>query len=210
MLENKESLEKHLKRCEKSQELLIDTKVIVGAGQKRCRLVAIRATPQVTAQRHRERRKKAKENGKPVCAKGLVRDGWHLMLTNLKSTEAAVKELAEVYRARWAVEIQFRAWKQSLNLSKALNRKTNTHHIEAIVLTAMIAHQLGMRIATLLEKQIGRARLSFEKLYDVLAGYILKTKSFREMVKFEPDSRHISRDKRTRESPIESGITALT
>ena len=210
MLENKESLEKHLKRCEKSQELLIDTKVIVGAGQKRCRLVAIRATPQVTAQRRRERRKKAKENGKPVCAKGLVRDGWHLMLTNLKSTEAAVKELAEVYRARWAVEIQFRAWKQSLNLSKALNRKTNTHHIEAIVLTAMIAHQLGMRIATLLEKQIGRARLSLEKLYDVLAGYILKTKSFREMVKFEPDSRHISRDKRTRKSPIESGITALT
>ena len=106
------------------------------------------------------------------------------MLTNLKSAEAAVKELAEVYRARWAVEIQFRAWKQSLNLSKSLNLKTNTHHIEAIVLTAMIAHQLGMRIATLLEKQIGRARLSFEKFYDVLAGYILKTKSFREMVKF--------------------------
>ena len=91
----------------------------------------------MTAQRRRERRKKAKENGKPVCAKGLVRDGWHLMLTNLKSTEAAVKELAEVYRARWAVarwavEIQFRAWKQSLNLSKALNRKTNTHHIESL------------------------------------------------------------------------------
>lgn len=210
MLEKEESLEKHLKRCEKSQEILRDIEVVVGAEQKRCRLVALRATQQVTEQRRRERRKRAKENGKPVCAKGLVRDGWHLMLTNLERAEATVKELAEVYRARWAVEIQFRAWKQSLNLSKALNRKTNPHHMEAIVLTAMIAHQLGMRIASLLEKQIGRARLSFEKLYDVLAGYIVKAKSFREMVKFEPDPRHISRDKRTRKSPIESGITALT
>lgn len=70
-----------------------------------------------------------------------------------------------------------------MNLSKARNRKTNSHHTEAIVLSAKIAHQLGMKIASFLEKQIGRARLNFEKLDEVLAGYILKAKSFRELLK---------------------------
>lgn len=69
------------------------------------------------------------------------------MLTNLKPEDAGVDQLVEVYRARWAVEIQFRAWKQSLNLTKALNRKSNQHHMEAIVLAGMMAHQLGIRMA---------------------------------------------------------------
>ena len=44
------------------------------------------------------------------------------MLTNLGGEQADVSQLSAIYRARWAVEIQFRAWKQALNLSKALNR----------------------------------------------------------------------------------------
>jgi len=31
------------------------------------------------------------------------------MLTNLRTEQAGVRQLAAVYRARWAVEIQFRA-----------------------------------------------------------------------------------------------------
>jgi IS4 transposase len=45
-----------------------------------------------------------------------------------------VSQLSAIYRARWAVEIQFRAWKQVLNLDKALNRKSNEHHLQALVL----------------------------------------------------------------------------
>ena len=66
------------------------------------------------------------------------------------------------------MEIQFRAWKQSLNLDKALNRKSNEHHMQALVIAGMIAHQLGMKIAGVLICQIGRARLSYERLYDIL------------------------------------------
>ena len=69
------------------------------------------------------------------------------MLTNLGGEQADVSQLSAIYRARWAVEIQFRAWKQVLNLDKALNRKSNEHHLQALVLAGMIAHQLGMRMA---------------------------------------------------------------
>ena len=207
VLEDEMALEKMLK---KSKESTLALTVYAGEQRKKCRLVAVRAAPEVAEKRRRERRQKAKKNGKQACPKGLARDGWHLMLTNLNQEEATVGQLAEVYRARWAVEIQFRAWKQALNLTKALKRKSNEHHIQALVLAAMITHQLGMKMATIMMKQVGRSRLSFEKLYDNLAQELLKLQSLTDFIDFAPDPRHITRDKRKGALPIESGITALT
>lgn len=82
------------------------------------------------------------------------------MLTNLSPEQAGVSQLAVVYRARWAVEIQFRAWKQALNIGKALKRQSNEHHMQALVLTAMIAHQLGMNVAMRIGAIVSRAMLS--------------------------------------------------
>lgn len=207
LLEDESALEKKLR---KSKDNTLDLHVFAGKQKKKCRLVAVRAAPEIAEKKRRERRQKAKRNGKQVCLKGLARDGWHLMLTNLTKEQAAVTQLAEVYRARWAVEIQFRAWKQALNLTSALNRQSNEHHIQALVLAAMIAHQLGMKIAALIVKQVGRSRLSFEKLYDNLAQEILHMRSLLDLCDFAPDHRHITRDKRSRQTPIESGLKALT
>ena len=200
-------LETYLKR---HQGDIIDLNVIVGAQGKKCRLVAIRAASEVTRARRAKRRKQAAACGKNPCPKGLIRDAWHIMLTNLEKPHMSVSQLAEIYRARWAVEIQFRAWKQALNLGKALNRKSNEHHIQALVLAGMIAHQLGMKIAQRIGSIVGRARLSYEKLYDLLAVHLIKAGNLEESAAFKPDLRHVQRDKRTRKSPVESGILALT
>ncbi|WP_353568479.1 transposase [Haloferula sargassicola] len=168
----------------------------------------MRAAPEVAAARRAARRAKARKSGKEPCPKGWVRDGWHLMLTNLGKEQASVDQLAAVYRARWAVEIQFRAWKQSLNLTKALHRTSNEHAMEALVLAAMIAHQLGMRIARRIGAVVGR--VSYEKLYDLLAMQLVKAPDLAAMADFDPDPRHVTRDKRRRKSPVESGIRALT
>ncbi len=207
MLDSGHSLEKHLKRFRGS---VLDLGAIVGAQGKKCRLVAIRAAPEVAAARRAQRREKARQSGKEPCPTGLVRDGWHLMLTNLTKERAGVSQLASIYRARWAVEIQFRAWKQALNLGKALNRKSNEHHLQALVLAGMIAHQLGMNIARRIGNLLGRVRLSYEKLYDLLAVCLVKARNPAEVTAFDPDPRHVQRDKRSRKSPVESGILALT
>lgn len=207
MLGDGRSLEIYLKSFRGD---IIDLDVSVGAQGKKCRLVAIRAAREVTAARQAQRRKKARECGKNPCPKGLVRDGWHLMLTNLGKEQADVSQLAAIYRARWAVEIQFRAWKQALNLGKALNRRSNEHHLQALVLAGMIAHQLGMSVAQRIGSMVGRARLSYEKLYDLLAVRLIKASTLAEVAAFDPDPRHVERDKRTRKSPVESGILALT
>ena len=57
--------------------------------------------------------------------------------------------------------------------------------------------------------QVGRARLSYEKLYDNLVDHLLQSRSLVTLDEFDPDFRHIKRDKRKRKSPIESGILAL-
>ncbi|MGD9418589.1 MAG: hypothetical protein Q7R22_006585, partial [Verrucomicrobiota bacterium JB025] len=113
---------------------------------------------------------------------------------------------------RWAVEIQFRGWKQSLNLAKALNRVSNEHHIQALVIAAMIVHQLGMRFAKAVGIRVGRARLSYEKLYHALSSYLIGVVDIAELGLFEQwlDVRHVKRDTRVRISSIESGIQALS
>jgi hypothetical protein len=93
---------------------------------------------------------------------------------------------------------------------KALNRKSNAHHMQALALAAMIAHQLGMRIARGMVNRFGRAGLSYEKLYDLLAVCLVKARHPGEVIAFDPDPRHIQRDQRSRKSPVESGILALT
>jgi hypothetical protein len=201
------SLEKLLKG---SRRDVIDLRVLAGAVGKKCRLVAVRAHPEVVGQRHANRRAEARKKGAEPSPKALTRDGWHIMLTNLRKDEADWAQLAAVYRARWAVEIQFRAWKQSLSLDKALNRRSNEHHMQALVLAAMIAHQLGMRVAASMTAALGRARLSYEKLYDVLATHLVRARDLDELAAFDPDPRHVRRDKRRRKSPVDSGIKALT
>lgn len=206
-LESGKALEKLLKTTKND---VLDLQASIGRQRKKCRLVAIRAEKTVARRRRTERRQKARIKGKQPSQKALIRDGWHIMLTNLEKEDFTIAQLAGIYRSRWAVEIQFRAWKQALNLCKALNRKSNEHHLQALVLAGMIAHQLGMRVGQLMSAQIGRARLSYERLYDTLAGHLAGMASFTELLSFSPDPRHISRNKRTTQSPIESALQTLT
>jgi hypothetical protein len=207
-LENGTPLEKLLKKSAKTG--VIDRIVEVGSEKTKCRLVAIRAEEKVGNRRRRTRRQEAKKKGKVPCPKGLVRDGWHIMLTNLDGEEFCANQLASIYRVRWGIEIQFRAWKQSTNLEAALNRTTRENHMIVLVLGAMIAHLLGMCIGRIYTSEIGLHRLSFEKLYDVLATHHLQARCCEDILDFRADLRHVSRDKRRREIPFTAGLVALT
>ncbi len=205
-LENGVSLEKHLKHTKNSE---VDVIVCAGDERKKCRLVAIRADQKIANERRRKRRREANDKGKTVPEKHLIRDGWHIMLTNLCTEEFSAKDLAAIYRIRWGVEIQFRAWKQSTNLDAALNRKSKENHMNVLTIGAMIAHLLAMQIGRIFAAEIGIERLSFEKLFDVLARHHTTAKCLEDILNFEVDIRHISRDKRSREIPLVEGLAAL-
>lgn len=207
-------------RCDSGQTLerrlqnhrgsILDLSVKAGETGKSCRLVAIRASRAVAKKRRQQRRKEAKARGVEPDPAGLIRDGWHLMLTNLPAAEFAPNQLRAIYRARWGIEIQFRAWKQANNLDKALRRKSGEHHLMAILLTAMINHLVGMRVARALSKNKAVDELSYEKLYDALALHHQSAKRWEEIRTFAPLMKHVERDKRKRKSPVTARAVGLS
>jgi hypothetical protein len=56
---------------------------------------------------------------------------------------------------------------------------------------------------------VGRERLSLEKLYDLLAGRLIKAADIAAVFDFDPYTGHVMRDKRRRRSPVQSGIRGL-
>jgi len=195
------SLESVLK---KSKKAVVDIEGLLGAAdQHKCRIVAIRADQNVSAERRRKRRLKADEKKTKVCPKGLVRDGWHIMVTSLSVDEASVETLAQIYRARWSIELQFRGIKQALHLTEALGRKTNKYHLEALILAAMIAHQVTMlawNIYYTVLEEAGRM-LSLEKLIASIIDYISELSKL-DFTNYNPDIRNLAYDKRRANSAL--------
>ena len=65
-----------------------------------------------------------------------------------------------------------------------------------------------MKVAQLIGGQVGQLRLNFEKLYDFLAAHVVRAKYLLNLRSFSTDTRHIVRDKRGWESPVESTINS--
>ena len=72
----------------------------------------------------------------------------------------------------------------------------------AILLTAMINHLVGMRMARVLSRNKAVDELSYEKLYDALAIHHQAAKRWEELLTFAPFMKHVERDKRKRKSPV--------
>ena len=188
----------------------IDIEVVVGKARHKCRLVAVRADRETAEKRRRDRRKKARELGKSATRAALARDGWHLMLTNLPADRISVATLAGLYRSRWAVEIQFRAWKQSVHIAAALNRKSNKWHIEALVCGSMIVALMGLKQMAIYARQVGLAVLSPEKIMDWVVDDISRHADPEKLTAVPPDLDHIRRDACRRKSTVIQGIAALS
>jgi len=177
-----DSLEKILKEATGDK---IDQEVLVGKIGHRCRLVAVRADLQTTEKRRRERHQRARQTGKNASQKALIRDGWHLMLTNL-------------------------AWKQSTHLTSALNRKSNKWHLEALVLSAMIVALMGLKQMEIYARKVSLSQISPEKLMDWISEDILKGGSVEKLATTPPELRHIKRDSSKGKSPVVQGLIALS
>ncbi len=188
----------------------IEEEVLVGTAMFPARLVAVRATPQLTQQRRRERRQKARDLGKQPNRDALVRDGWHIMITNVQSDQMGTKQLFELYATRWQIEITFRAWKQSSYLTEALNRRSNIFHLQSLMLASFLLLTLTMKTASLLQCTNRDIALSIEKLAINLASFLLELVSLQRFCAYKPDPRHLAMDKRSRQSLQEITLLALS
>ena len=141
-----------------------------------------------------------------------MRDGWLIFITNIKKTELTAQEIAMLYKIRWAIEIEFRALKQSCNFHRAFGKMSNKYHQESLLLAGVIICIMGMRfVRKLNDSGLTKAILSQEKVHDYIAHSIMFARTLRELLTIAlPDLRHVKMDTRARTSlyaTIENTLT---
>jgi len=200
-------LEKFLR---KAKGEVVEFEARVGREGYEARLVAVRADPKTAAKRRRERRAEAAKHGKTPDKTALLRDGWHLMITNIAAVRMGVAGLFKLYGVRWQIEIVFRAWKQSANHSEAFARRSNACHLQVLMLASMLRLILTQKVASLLRACHPDRWLSIEKIAVDYAAHLMGLKRHDRFDDYEPDPRHIEINRRKgRKSLVESTFSIL-
>lgn len=189
---------------------VIDCQVFLTARKHPVRLVAFRSSEEVAGRRRQEKKAKRKLNGTNANKASLIREGWTIYVTNLASDTCPPERIFSLYRQRWAIEIQFRAWKQSLSMRKALNRITNEHHLRAMLLAAIIQATLLCKVMPVLERAMGGKPASLEKAAMWLGSQLKELRTLGTLIPF--DHRHLLPDKRKRRrlSELRSELVTLS
>ena len=209
-MEDGQSLEDHLKSYKANK---LDTTVnLLSKKGEIVRLVAIRAEPHIAEKKRRERKAASRKKGKTPTAKALLRDGWHLMVTNVSEEQLDTETLAKLYAVRWQIEITFRAWKQSGELLKALNRKSKPAHLRTLIYAAILWLVLTMKTASMLQNIIAKAKkvVSLEKLSMDMIGHVLTLTVISDLSEYSPYLRHVLMEARKREPLMATGIACLS
>ena len=177
----------------------------------RCRLVATRLSARQTEKNRRQRRRNSKRHQAKVSKRGLLQDGWSLIITNASAEQVDPIQIAKLYSTRWGIEIQFRALKQSNQLHHSLNHRTDPFLIEALILAVLIRHLLTLELQARIRQDSPPGDLiSIEKLSDAFSHYLLTRSSENRTAPFRFDLRHLVHEKRSRSTLYASTIQPLT
>jgi len=203
-------LEDYLKSY-KGNKLDLTVKLLSKKGES-VRIVAIRAEQHIAEKKRRERKDASRKKGKIPTAKALLRDGWHLMVTNVSEELLDTETLANLYAVRWQVEITFRAWKQSGDLLKALNRKSKPAHIQTLIYAAILWLVITMKTASMLQNILRKTKkvVSLEKLSMDMIGDVLMLTDLSKMSEYSPYLKHVLMEARKREPLMATGISCLS
>ena len=178
----------------------LDIPVVIGRGTLPCRLIALRLDRKRAAANRRHLRSEAKRRGRGQPKKeSLERAGWRIIVTNLDADQVSADQLSDLYALRWSIEIKFRAFKQSCKLSHGLRHRSGFHHIEAMVLAAMIYQLLTLRVhAVLARRKAFSGWISIEKTSDWISIQLLALNPSRDIGISRPDPRHLRYECRSR------------
>jgi hypothetical protein len=187
----------------------IDIDVEISGEPFKCRLVAVRATPAQAAEKRRRAKTQANNHGKTPRKNAQLRNGWHITVTNITKAQMNTQKIVNLYRLRWQIETIFKAWKQSSNLKKCFNKKSNIHHQKCLIEASLLLLLLTIKFVVILQSQ-NTCWLSVRRVAKTLALYILKVKMIDEIALFDPDPRYIKMERRTRSNLMELANTCLT
>lgn len=118
----------------------IDEEVLIGVNYKKqlkCRFVAIRLPEEVINERRRKAKQKAKLQGKQLNKDELKILSFNIIITNASKDQLLPEAVLSLYRARWQIELVFKACKSYLKLDKI--GSCGLHQLECLIYGRLIA-----------------------------------------------------------------------
>lgn len=85
---------------------------IGGRHRLKVRLIGVKVSPEVAAQRRRKLKEWARKKMRQPSKKQLGLCEWTLLMTNIPPPLAVAEEVLVLARARWQIELLFKLWKQ--------------------------------------------------------------------------------------------------
>jgi len=134
----------HLRRISGFRSMGWPVQFRAGNRLHRARLCALRKTPQAADLAKRKLEREAKKKQKQLKPETLEAAEYVFVLTTLDRAEFTVRQVLELYRARWQVELLFKRLKSLLRLGH-LPKKTDASSrawIQAKLLTALLVDDL--------------------------------------------------------------------
>jgi hypothetical protein len=96
-----------------------DLDVYLGAEQRLpCRLIALRVPQEVADQRRKKAIENAKRKGRTPSKASLALMDWSIFVTNVPSKMLHMKQMINIYRVRWQIELVFKLWKSYCGLGR--------------------------------------------------------------------------------------------
>jgi hypothetical protein len=118
----------------------IDEEVFIGVPhqkQLKCRLIAIRLPVEVVNERRRKANQKAKQQDKQLTKDEIAALAFNIIITNVSKRQLPPQAALDLYRARWQIELVFKACKSYLKLDKI--GLCGQHQLECLIYGRLIA-----------------------------------------------------------------------
>jgi hypothetical protein len=128
---------------------IVDVRVRLGEKRLRCRLVAVRVSPEIAARRRQKIREKARDHGREPSQEYLELQEWTIFITNCPPSLLKWKEVVVLYRARWQIERLFKLWKSYNHLADRDTKATPARQLaEVYVKLIAVIIQHGILLMT--------------------------------------------------------------
>ncbi|HKG69162.1 MAG TPA: IS4 family transposase [Segetibacter sp.] len=161
------------------RKCIVDRKILIG--KKEMIPVRIIMIP-LPAKQAEERIRKAKKDRDKRLNHSNEYYQWlkyNVFITNVEEDTLCAKEIAEVYKIRWQIEILFKSWKSGGHLQTVLHEGcTNIHRVKTtiyllLMFFCLIMEKVYLKYHITIEKELGRY-LSLIKIMAYVCNNLMK------------------------------------
>lgn len=115
----------------------LEREVYVGKDDKfKTRLIILKMPEDAINERLRKLNANAKKRGSSVSKESKSRVHFNLFITNVEENRLSTKEIWDVYRLRWQIELIFKVWKSVGEID--IVKKVKRHRFESFLLARLI------------------------------------------------------------------------